>query len=89
MTIFVAVLPIIQLRPDRAQAFTRNPVRRAADAADQALAPKLLENSQRTIVQTPAIAVDAIDLDDATARIKAVENGAALRQRVEHALFIF
>ena len=82
-------LAVVQLRPYRTQAFAGDAVRRAASAADHTLSPKLLENRQRAIIEPPAVAVHAVDLDYPPAFVEAVEDRPALRQRVQHALFIF
>ena len=81
--------PVIQLRPYRAQSFARDTVRRTANTADHPLAPQLLENRQRTVVKPPSVAIHAVDLDYPPFSIKAVDDRPALRERVQHALFIF
>lgn len=82
--------PVIQLRPDGGQPQPSHAIRRTADRRDQAAALELPEQAERAVAQHMAVAGEAIGRDDMAGRgAAAVLDAPALRQRVQHALFVF
>ena len=81
---------VVELRADGEQAATADAIGRAALARDQLPAPEALEDAELAIVEPPALAIEAVDLDDlARLRIAPVDDTPTLRQRVQHTLFVF
>jgi len=77
------------LRAHGVEPRTRDAVRAAVVAGDEAAPPQLLKDGEAAIVEPPTIAVKAIDGQD-FARVAAARlDTAALRERVQRALLVF
>src|ERR1700742_557656 len=84
----VLPLAIVQLRAHRVEAQSRDAIGLAAMRLDQTAPLELLEQVERAIRQSMAVAVVAIDLGD-TIVAPDMLNASALREAVQHALLQF
>ena len=81
---------VVELRAYGVQAAAADAVGGAALRSDQLPAAEALEDVHAAIVEAPAVAIEAVDFNDlARLRIAPMHDPAALRQRVQHALFVF
>jgi len=83
-------LSVVGLGAHRCEPEPGDAVRPAFSAGDELPAFQLAEQGQSAVAQHIAVAGEAIDRDYTIAlRFAPVDDASALRQRVEHALFVF